>query len=106
MPTRTLPPGAVELPSPPDRGRSFTGSPVTLNLKDADVRDVAAHLAELAGLSVVIDPEVRGTVTVSLRDVPWDQALDLILTANGLGWVREGKVVRIAPVRKLVRERP
>ena len=54
--------------------------------------------AEISGLNMVIDPRVTGTVDVALRDVPWDQALDIILRANGLSYSVDGTIVRIAPV--------
>ena len=54
--------------------------------------------AEISGLNIVIDPAVQGTVDVALRDVPWDQALDIILRANKLGYSVDGTIVRIAPL--------
>jgi type IV pilus assembly protein PilQ len=75
--------------------------PISLNLREADLADVLRSLAELSGLNFVVYPEVRGTVTVSLRDVPWDQALDCILKVNGYGFVVEGRIVRIGPARRL-----
>ena len=60
--------------------------------------------AEISGLNMVIDPTVTGTVDVALRDVPWDQALDLILRANKLGYLVEGTIVRIAPLSVLADE--
>ncbi len=57
--------------------------------------------SEISGLNIVIDPTVSGTVDVSLHDVPWDQALDIILRANKLGYVIDGSVVRIAPLSVL-----
>ena len=54
--------------------------------------------AEISGLNIVIDPAVQGTVDVALRDVPWDQALDIILRANKLGYLVDGTIVRIAPL--------
>ncbi|HEX7579930.1 MAG TPA: AMIN domain-containing protein, partial [Thermoanaerobaculia bacterium] len=76
--------------------KQYTGEPITLNLKDADVKDTLQKFSELTGLNIVLDPEVRGTVTVSLTDIPWDQALELILKINGLGYTLEGNVMRIA----------
>ena len=58
----------------------------------------------MTGLNIVIDPEVRGTVTVQLEDVPWDQALDLILKQNSLGYVLENNIMRIATTAKLQAE--
>jgi type IV pilus assembly protein PilQ len=79
----------------------WTGKPISLNLKDADLADLLKTFAGLTGLNLVVYPEVRGTVTVSLRDVPWDQALDLILRINGYGYVIEGNVVRIGPLKRI-----
>lgn len=73
----------------------YTGEPISLDLKDADVRDVLLTFSKLARLNMVIDPDVRGSVTVRLENVPWDQALDVILKVNGLGYVLEGNIVRV-----------
>lgn len=75
--------------------RRFTGEPISLDLKDADLRDVLLTFSKLARLNMVIDPEVRGSVTVRLENVPWDQALDVILKVNGLGYVLDGNIVRV-----------
>jgi type IV pilus assembly protein PilQ len=82
----------------------FTGEPISLDLKDADIKDVFRTISQLTGLNIVIDPDVRGTVTVQLEDVPWDQALDLILKQNGLGYVLENNIMRIATTAKLQAE--
>jgi type IV pilus assembly protein PilQ len=82
----------------------FTGEPISLDLKDADIKDVFRTISQLTGLNIVIDPEVRGTVTVQLENVPWDQALDLILKQNGLGYVLENNIMRIATTAKLQTE--
>jgi type IV pilus assembly protein PilQ len=82
----------------------FTGEPISLDLKDADIKDVFRTISQLTGLNIVIDPEVRGTVTVQLEDVPWDQALDLILKQNSLGYVLENNIMRIATTAKLQAE--
>ena len=84
--------------------RQYTGEPLTLNLKDADIKDTLQKFSELTNLNIVLDPDVRGTVTVSLTDIPWDQALELILKINGLGYVLEGNVMRIASTQKLAQE--
>jgi type IV pilus assembly protein PilQ len=84
--------------------RQYTGEPLTLNLKDADIKDTLQKFSELTNLNIVLDPDVRGTVTVSLTDIPWDQALELILKINGLGYVLEGNVMRIASTTKLAQE--
>ena len=76
----------------------YTGHPVSLDFQGADLRAVLRTFAEISGLNVVIDPTIQGTVDVALRDVPWDQALDIILRANKLGYVVDGTIVRIAPL--------
>ena len=85
-------------------GRVFTGDPISLNLKDADIKDVLRTFAQLTGLNIAVDPQVRGTVTVDFVDVPWDQALDLILRQNGLTYVLEGNVMRVGTVDRLAAE--
>jgi enterochelin esterase family protein len=73
----------------------FTGAAVDLDVKDADLGDVVRTLTAARGLSVVAPADLKGTVTATLRDVPWDQALDLALAGNGWAFVREGTVIRI-----------
>jgi type IV pilus assembly protein PilQ len=65
---------------------------------------VLRTFSEISGLNLVIDPTIQGTVDVALRDVPWDQALDIILRANKLGYVVDGTIVRIAPLTVLADE--
>src|SRR5436190_6155163 len=84
--------------------RKYTGHPVSLDFQGADLRAVLRTFAEISGLNIVIDPKVNGTVDVALRDVPWDQALDIILKANGLGYIVDGTIVRIAPLEALEAE--
>jgi type IV pilus secretin PilQ/predicted competence protein len=88
-----------------DGQRQFTGDPVTLDFQGADLRAVLRTFAEISnGLNIVIDPSIQGTVDVSLRDVPWDQALDIILRANKLGYSVDGNIVRIVPLTVLATE--
>jgi type IV pilus assembly protein PilQ len=84
--------------------RKFTGHPVTLDFQGADLRAVLRTFSEISGLNMVIDPSINGTVDVSLREVPWDQALDIILKANKLGYSVDGTVVRIVPLSVLATE--
>ncbi len=83
----------------------FTGEPISLSLKDADIRDVLKTFSALTQLNIIVDPGVGGSVTVELRDVPWDQALDLILRINGLDYVLENNVLRVATNAKLAGEK-
>ena len=101
-------------PTPtPSRGRTpiraahtplTPGDRISLDLKDADIRDVIRTFAQLARLNVVIDPEVKGSVTVRLYDVRWEDALDVILRSNGLGAVREDNLRQVAAPAKLAGE--
>ena len=82
----------------------YTGQHISLNLKDADIKDFFRLVHEISGLNLVIDPNVQGTVTMVLNDIPWDQALDLVLRNNQLGRQLEGNVVRIATIKTLQAE--
>jgi type IV pilus assembly protein PilQ len=104
-PPAQAPQGAVGQPQQPvGPAQRFTGFPVSLDFQGADLRAVLRTFAEISGLNVVIDPSIQGTVDVALRDVPWDQALDIILRANRLGYVIDGTIVRIAPLTVLADE--
>ena len=89
---------------PDDGAREFAGDPVSMEFQSADLLSVLRTFAEISGLNLVIDPGVSGTVDVALVDVPWDQAFDVILRANGLGYEVDGTVVRIAPLAALAAE--
>ncbi|MEQ1573042.1 MAG: type IV pilus secretin PilQ [Vicinamibacterales bacterium] len=93
-------------PAQPAPGASprFTGFPVSLDFQGADLRAVLRTFAEISSLNVVIDQTIQGTVDVSLRDVPWDQALDIILRANKLGYAVDGNIVRVVPLTVLADE--
>ncbi|MDH4065517.1 MAG: AMIN domain-containing protein, partial [Acidobacteriota bacterium] len=82
-------PAAPQAAAEPSR---FTGEPVTFDFQGADLRAVLRTFAEISGLNIVIDPTIQGTVDVSLKDVPWDQALDIILKANKLGYAADGTI--------------
>ena len=84
-------------PEPP----RYTGEPISLSLKDADLRDVIKTFAVLTEINMVVDPSARGKVTLELRDVPWDQAFELILHINGLDYHLADNVMYIAPPSKL-----
>lgn len=87
-----------------DGSPRYTGDPITLRLKDAELKDVLRVFANLTGLNVIVHPSVSGSVTLELREVPWDQALDLILTVNGCVAERDGNVLLVLP-RALARAR-
>jgi type IV pilus assembly protein PilQ len=82
-------------------GPRYTGEPISVNLKDVDLKDFFRLIHEISGLNVVLDPSVKGTVTLVLDDVPWDQALDIVLRNNGLDRQLDGNVLRIAAIDTL-----
>ncbi|MGH9332061.1 MAG: type IV pilus secretin PilQ, partial [Vicinamibacterales bacterium] len=84
--------------------KRYTGHPVSLDFQNADLRSVLRTFAEISGLNMVIDPAVQGTVDIVLTEVPWDQALDIILRGNQLGYTVDGTIVRIAPLKVLASE--
>ena len=85
-------------------GPKYTGEPISVNLKDVDLKDFFRLVHEISGLNVVLDPQVHGTLTIVLDDVPWDQALDIVLKNNDLSRQLEGNVLRIATVETLKKE--
>ena len=103
--TPPVPPAPVVGPSEPPAvattqamsSGKYTGHPISLDFQGVDLRAVLRTFAEVTGLNLVIDPGVKGIVDVTLRDVPWDQALEMILRANQLAYSVDGTIVRIAP---------
>ncbi len=90
--------------APATSGPKYTGEPISVNLKDVDLKDFFRLIHEISGLNVVLDPNVKGTLTIVLDDVPWDQALDIVLKNNDLARQLEGNVLRIATVDTLRKE--
>ena len=84
--------------------KKYTGDPISVNLKDVDLKDFFRLIHEISGLNVVLDPSVHGTVTLVLDEVPWDQGLDIVLRNNGLTKEIDGNVLRIATQETLKRE--
>jgi type IV pilus assembly protein PilQ len=82
----------------------FTGHPISMDFKDGDLQDIFRLFADISGLNVVVNPGVTGKVTLKLVELPWDQALDLILKTNGLGKTVDGNVIRIARLTDLQKE--
>lgn len=77
--------------------KAYTGEKITLVFDDADIRRIFQLIGEVSDLNVIVGDEVQGAITLRLIDVPWDQALDLILDIKNLGMLWEGNVVRILP---------
>jgi type IV pilus assembly protein PilQ len=83
------------------KGFTFTGDKLSLNFQDIPVRNVLQILADFTNLNIVASDTVQGNVTLRLNEVPWDQALDLVLKARGLGKRQEGNIVRVAPLDEI-----
>jgi type IV pilus assembly protein PilQ len=90
--------------SPSPSAGKYTGEPISVNLKDVDLKDFFRLIHEISGLNVVLDPNVKGTLTIVLDEVPWDQALDIVLVNNGLDKQLNGNVLRIATKDTLKKE--
>src|SRR5262249_52735184 len=90
----------------PDFGHQmYTGEHISLDFKDADIQNVLRVLADVSQLNIIATDDVTGKVTLHLPDLPWDQALDLVLRSNRLEMTRENNVVRISSVARLKEER-
>jgi type IV pilus assembly protein PilQ len=84
--------------------KTYTGHPISLDFTGGDLRTVLRLFAEVSGLNMIIDPDVQGTVDIVLTDVPWDQALEVILRGNQLDYSVDGTIVRVARIETLKRE--
>jgi type IV pilus assembly protein PilQ len=93
------------VPSRESRVTHFTGKKISLDVQDADIREVLRLLAEASGLNIMVSPEVHGTVTMRMLDVPWDQVLDALLKLHGLAMEQSGNVLFILPLQRLTAQR-
>src|SRR5688572_288176 len=84
-----------------DKDKVYTGERLTLNFQDIDVRPVLQLLADTSGQNIVVSDSVKGRVTLRLQNVPWDQALDIVLKTKGLDMRRKGNVILVAPQAEL-----
>lgn len=101
-------PHAITLSSAAHEGasaRRFRGKRITIDLMDADIVNVLRLIGDVSGKNVVIGDEVKGKITLRLKNVPWDQALDVILKTKGLDMETRGGIIRVAPADKIAAER-
>ena len=82
----------------------FYGRPISIEVRDTPVRDVINAIAEQSGANIVLAGEVDGNISLKLRQVPWDQALLIVMKTRGLGYVRQGSILRVAPYESLQKE--
>jgi type IV pilus assembly protein PilQ len=84
-----------------DADREYTGERLTLNFQDLETRAVLQLIADFSGLNIVVSDTVQGSVTLRLQNVPWDQALDIVMTTKGLDMRRNGNVIIVAPAEEI-----
>ncbi|MDP8259741.1 MAG: secretin and TonB N-terminal domain-containing protein [Candidatus Gygaella obscura] len=89
----------------PDTGKSVEPGNITLDFKDADIHSVFKVIAYKAGVNIVSGPEVAGTVTIKLADVPWRKALEVILKTQGLAYEEQANIIMIAPLEKMTEQK-
>jgi type IV pilus assembly protein PilQ len=104
-PSGTASTAAAADESKADESKKYTGKKISLDFQNADINDILRLIAEVSGLNVIAGGDVQGTVTTRMVDVPWDQALDVILKINGLAQEREGNIIRVAPLKRFIAER-
>ena len=88
----------------PGEGR-FHGRRVDVDLKDVDIHNLLRLLADVGRVNIITADDVQGSITIRMRNVPWDQALEVVLQSKSLGMVRNGNLIRVAPLATLQRER-
>ena len=85
--------------------KNFSGKPISMNVRDVDAADVLRLIGEASGFNIVLTDDVKGKLTLSLTDVPWDQALEIVLTTMRLGAERNNNVLRITTLTNLTTEK-
>ena len=89
----------------PGMKKNYTGENISIDLQNAEVEHVLRLISEISGYNLILDDEITGKISLKLVDIPWDQALDLVLLQRGLGMVLKGNIMRIASINKLSAER-
>jgi type IV pilus assembly protein PilQ len=88
-----------------NESHKFTGKPITLQVREGDIHDVLRLIGDASGFNVVVGEDVRGKITLSLTDVPWDQALDVVLQSLHLGAERSNNILRVGTLANLTAEK-
>lgn len=84
--------------------KKYTGTPISVDFQEADIHAVLRLFAEVGNVNIIVSDKVKGSVTLRVKQVPWDQLLDIVLASQGLGMMRLGNVIRIAPLEELKAE--
>jgi type IV pilus secretin PilQ/predicted competence protein len=92
----------------PDEGggktQKFQGRRISLDFKDADIHNILRLISDVAKINIITSDDVKGKITITIRNVPWDQALDIILKTKKLGKVQHDNIIRIAPIEEITKE--
>ena len=100
-----LPPGYRPL-APRRRQKRYNGQRISINIQNSPIQNVLRFIAQWGGINIVTSDDVEGNVTLMLNQVPWDQALEIVLRSKGLDMVRQGNIIRVAPREAIAAERP
>ena len=95
---------ALEKPEDSDSKKSYKGKRISMDFKDANIHNILRLISDVAKINIITSDDVKGTVTVTLRNVPWDQALEIILKTKGLGMKKTGNIIRVAPLEVFQKE--
>lgn len=87
-----------------DSKRTYKGKRISMDFKDANIHNILRLISEVAKINIITSDDVKGNVTVTLRNVPWDQALEIILKTKGLGMKKTGNIIRVAPLEVFQKE--
>ena len=98
---RILPRASI---SDSDGNLRFYGKPISIEVRDMSIRDVIGVIADQSGANIVLSQDVEGNISLKLREIPWDQALLTVMKARGLGYIRQGTILRVAPLKTLQEE--
>jgi len=88
-----------------EKPKVFTGKKISIDMVDANIHDIFRLIAAVSNFNIIASDDVKGTITLSLKDVPWDQAFDILLKSKDLGISRIGNVIRVAPAATLRKEK-
>ncbi|MDP2342593.1 MAG: secretin and TonB N-terminal domain-containing protein [Deltaproteobacteria bacterium] len=89
------------LSSPASAAQKDNGKKITIDVQQADVVNVVRLISDVSGLNIVVADDVKGKVTIKLKNIPWRQALDVILKSGGFGYVQEGDILWVAPQARI-----
>ncbi|OAG27598.1 type IV pilus secretin PilQ [Thermodesulfatator autotrophicus] len=98
-----LPPEPKNIEIPFEK-KEYSGKKISLDLQDADIRTVFRMLSEIGGLNIVLGEDIQGKITLKIKDVPWDQVLDIIMAKFGLGKTEINNILYVAPLAKLQKQ--